>query len=138
MSGRPALLIPGLKLAGAILVLSVSAMMMMLSQGDAADLRLLPNPAAAAQDTAPSPRSREQLFEEFLRWRRQHSRGPAPSSAGRSQTLPRQARETGDRLSEYSAPRRVHPNDPVVSRRRRDAVSASPQDAPGNIHGRSG
>jgi hypothetical protein len=83
MSGRTALSIPRLKLAGAILALSVSAMMM-LSQGDAADLRLLPDPAAAPRDTAPSPNSLERLYQEFLRWRRQHSRSPIPPSTSRS------------------------------------------------------
>jgi hypothetical protein len=55
------------------LVLSASAIMMS-SNGSAADLRLRIDPTGARHATTPSPKSRKQLFEEFLQWRRQQSR----------------------------------------------------------------
>jgi hypothetical protein len=53
------------------LVLSVSAVILS-SNGSAADLRLRMDPAVARP--APSPKSRWQLFQEFLQWKRQQSR----------------------------------------------------------------
>jgi hypothetical protein len=53
-----------------------AAIIMMSSIGSAADLRLKIHPTAARQGTTPTPTSktRKQLFEEFLQWRRQQSR----------------------------------------------------------------
>ena len=44
------------------------------SDGGAADLRLRIDPAAARQTPTPAPKTRKQLFEEFLEWKRQQSR----------------------------------------------------------------
>jgi len=55
------------------LVLLASAIMMS-SNGSTADLRLRIDPTEARHTTTPSPKSRKQLFEEFLQWRRQQSR----------------------------------------------------------------
>ena len=53
------------------LVLSVSAVILS-SNASAADLRLRMDPTLARP--APSPKSRWQLFQEFLQWKRQQSR----------------------------------------------------------------
>jgi hypothetical protein len=68
-----ALPIAVLRAARGFLVLAASAIMMS-SYGSAADLRLRIDPTAARPATTPSPKSRKQLFEEFLQWRRQQSR----------------------------------------------------------------
>jgi hypothetical protein len=47
---------------------------MMPSNGSAADLRLRIDPTAARPAPAPSPKSRKQLFEEFLQLKKQQSR----------------------------------------------------------------
>jgi hypothetical protein len=66
-----------LKNARRFLVLS-ACVITMSSIGSAADLRLKIDPTAARQETAPvptpKPKTRKQLFEEFLELRRQQSR----------------------------------------------------------------
>jgi len=44
------------------------------SDGSAADLRLRMDPTAARHAPTPTPKTRKQLFEEFLEWKRQQSR----------------------------------------------------------------
>jgi hypothetical protein len=72
MSGH-ALPITVLTNARRLLVLSALAIMMP-SNGSAADLRLRIDPTAVRPAPAPSPKSRKQLFEEFLQLKKQQSR----------------------------------------------------------------
>jgi len=58
-----------LKHPGVLLVLSAFAMMM-ISHANAADLRLRIEPAAAPRQQP--QKSEKELFEEFLRFKRQH------------------------------------------------------------------
>jgi hypothetical protein len=62
-----------LRHAARFLAFAVSALIMS-SNGSAADLRIPIQSAVAQPETAPSAKSRWQLFEEFLRWKRQQSR----------------------------------------------------------------
>lgn len=62
-----------LKHTGTFLVLSAYAIMMS-SIGSAADLRVRIDATAARHTTTPSPKSRKQLFEEFLELKKQQSR----------------------------------------------------------------
>jgi hypothetical protein len=63
----------GVRRAGRFLVLSVSAVIMS-SPASAADLRLPIEPTAARPATTPLPKSRKELFEEYLQWKKQHPR----------------------------------------------------------------
>jgi hypothetical protein len=58
---------------GRVLVFSVLAVSVS-SYVDAADLRLRMDPAAVKSQTAPSQNSIKQLYEEFLKWRKQQAR----------------------------------------------------------------
>jgi hypothetical protein len=63
----------GVRQAGRSLVLSVAAIIMS-SHASAADLRLQIDPTVARPATIPLPKSRKELFEEYLRWKKQQSR----------------------------------------------------------------
>jgi hypothetical protein len=63
----------GVRPAGKFLALSVFALIMS-SNASAADLRLPIDPTVARPATTPLPKSRKELFEEYLQWKKQQSR----------------------------------------------------------------
>lgn len=63
----------GVRQAGRFLVLSVFAAITS-SQAGAADLRIPIEATVARPAAAPLPKSRKELFEEYLRWKQQQSR----------------------------------------------------------------
>ena len=63
----------GVRQAGAFLVLSLFAAIMS-SDASAADLRIPVDARVARPAATPLPKSRQELFEEYLRWRKQQLR----------------------------------------------------------------